>query len=823
MKKLQHFATVSEAPTALEQTHRALSLEAAREGIVLLENDGVLPLRPGRVALFGAGAAMTIKGGSGSGEVNERSAVTVEQGLEQAGFEVATKGWLRAYERLYEEGERQYGIDFRKGLLRRGIGSVMEAMSNPYRYPFGPPITEADVEAAQTDTCIYVLARQAGEGGDRRLAAGDYSLSDTEREHLLLCARRFARTVLVINVGASFDMRFLEEIEGIGAVVFMAQLGCMGGLALAEILSGRVCPSGRLADSWAMAYEDIPFAMDYSYLNGKPLQEDYKEGIYVGYRFFDRFDTAPRYPFGHGLSYTDFDIRFESLCTAEDRLQLRARVTNTGPCAGRQVLQLYARCPQSAELPKERQRLAAFAKSRTLAPGESQTLSLCFCWEDLASFRPADHVTVLEAGDYILCLGASSRDNAPCAALRLDEERILFRHERLCAPAAPVEELKAEVCAAETAPEGVFVLTVPAEWIPALPKPAPAKLPAGVEAMLNSLSPEEQAELCVGGGMFGNGAYFDAPGAAGNTTGRLLNKGIPNVPLADGPAGLRLQRRSVRLKNGAIKAVESGLSVLRYLPGFVRRFMEARPEQGELLYQHCVSFPVATALAQSWNTALAESVGRAVGDEMETYGVSFWLAPALNIHRNPLCGRNFEYFSEDPLVSGLFAAALCRGVQSRGGHFATVKHFACNNQEDSRNRTDARVSERALREIYLRGFSLAVKRGKPGAVMSSYNRLNGVYTSNSAGLLTGILREEWGFEGLVMTDWFATGKQVADPAKAIAAGNDLLMPGTAWDRKKIQKALQFGQLSEAQLRLCAGRVLAGLQKTRLYKLYKEEK
>lgn len=814
-KKLHHSASVQETVSLREEENRALSLEAAREGIVVLENDGVLPLTPGRVALFGAGASMTIKGGTGSGEVNDRSVITVEQGLEQEGFTVATKDWLRAYETMYREGEEQYGRDFRRGLLRRGLGSVMEAMSNPYRYPFGPEIGQKDGERAGTDTCIYVLARQAGEGGDRRLSGGDYSLSEREREHLRRCAECFEKTVLVINVGSSFDMSFLEEIPGINAVVYMAQLGCMGGLALAQVLDGKYCPSGRLTDSWARRYEDIPFGESYSYLSGDALREEYKEGIYVGYRYFDSFGVEPRYPFGYGLSYTDFDLRFESLGCSRDGVQLCARVTNTGSQTGRQVLQLYARCPQSPALPKERQRLAAFAKSRPLAPGQSQTLFLRFPWEALASFRPSDSSTVLEAGAYILCLGASSRDNKACAALQLGEEVILRRHESICPLETPVQELRPEL-ARESAPEGIFTVNVAARQIRPLPIPEEAPLPSAAEHLLDGLGEEEQAELCVGGGMFGNGAFFDAPGAAGNTTGRLLDKGIPNVTLADGPAGLRLQRRSVLLKNGSIKAVESGLSIFRYMPAFVRRFMETSPEKGQLLYQHCVSFPVATALAQSWDLSLAEKVGQAVSREMKEYGVSFWLAPALNIHRNPLCGRNFEYFSEDPLISGLFSAAISRGVQQREGCFVTVKHFACNNQEDSRNRTDARVNERALREIYLRGFAIAVKEGRPGAVMSSYNKLNGVYTSNSSDLLTKVLRQEWGFEGLVMTDWFATGKELSDPVKAIAAGNDLIMPGTGRDRRHIQKALYFGQLKAAQIRLCAGRVLKAVMATELY-------
>ena len=807
-----HFASDSPTPTPVEEQNLEIARQAALEGIVLLENDGALPIRPGPIALYGAGARHTVKGGTGSGEVNDRHAVTIEEGLTAAGFTVTTGHWLREYDRLYAEGEAEYGRRFRRSLKRLEVSTLINLMQDPYCPPFGQPITPQDVADSRTDVCVYVMARQAGEGSDRDPDGSDNTLSPEERAALSICARAYKTTILVLNAGSSFDISFLDEIDGINAVVFFAQQGSMGGAALADLLCGRACPSGRLADTWAMHYDDLPFARQYAGLNGQPLREYYREGIYVGYRFFDSHRVAPRYPFGYGLSYTDFALRAGAVTVEGTQARIAVTVTNIGTeYAGQQVVQLYASCPQTPALPKEYQRLAAFAKTKLLLPGESQTLTLLLPLERLASYREADAVTVLEVGDYILRMGNSSRSTRPAAVLQLGREVILARHRHLCRCALPMDELPAAPISYAPVPMDVpRVLLEPAAFstvVYTYEESAGENCPE-----LDALSLREQAALTVGGGLAG-GKHYNAPGCAGTTTGSLLKRGVPNVLLADGPAGLRLQKRSVVVKSGAVMPMELPMAQLNHLPKFLLRFITADESRGRVVYQFATAFPVALALAQTWNTDLLEQVGQAVGREMRLYGVSYWLAPGLNLHRNPLCGRSFEYFSEDPLLSGLFAAALTRGVQSIPGCFVTIKHFACNNQETERTHTDAILGERALRELYLRGFEIAVREGRPGAVMSSYNRLNGIYTCEDRDLLTHILRGEWGFDGLVMTDWMITGKGLADPSRALAAGNDLIMPGGFGEVRTILRAVKSGRIRAEDVRRCAGNVLRGIRRT----------
>ncbi len=828
--KVHTKATLSDAMSELEKENREVAYRAALEGIVLLENDGCLPIAPGKIALFGAGAGMTIKGGTGSGEVNERHAVSIREGMEMDGFTVTTGAWIDEYARLYEEGERAYAEAFRKKLMKLNMTSVINLMSEPYQYPFGQPVTKADLEKSETDTCIYVIARQAGEGADRKLKNKEYVLSEVERQNISLCASYYDKMIVAVNVGASFDMNFWDEIPGINAVIFFAQQGTMGGKAFADLVSGKVSPSGKLADTWAQHYEDIPFANEYSYLNGNVNEEFYKEGIYVGYRYFDSFHVAPKYPIGYGQSYTTFSWKAEDVIVDKTNVTVSVEVKNTGDhYAGKEVIQLYVSCPEG-RIEKEYQKLAAFSKTELLKPGESQKLTLRFDFSDLASYCPKEAGMILESGTYIFRLGNSSRNTEVCAAVELERDVVTKHLVHICERLSPIEELhrtkkEAENVAEEAAEQKKEITSEvirrkldPADFetIEYRYKTPSVYSSEKLDALLNGLSTEELASLTVGAGMTGQKKFFEAPGSAGFTTGKLIKKGIPNVALADGPAGLRLQKRSALTKGGKLKAVDPFISLMNYMPDIIKKVMLADPEKSVLLYQFTTAFPVGLALAQSWNIELAEQVGNAVGEEMKAYGVTYWLAPALNIHRNPLCGRNFEYFSEDPLISGKMAAAITRGVQKNKGCFVTIKHFCCNNQEDNRNRTNANVSERALREIYLRGFEIAVKESQPGAVMSSYNKVNGEYVNNSYDLLTSVLRNEWGFDGLVMTDWFATGKGLGDHAKAIAAGNDLLMPGGEGAVKAVAKAVQDGVITVTDVRRCAANVLHGIMSSRIY-------
>lgn len=821
--KIRNKAAFTDEVTPLEEENARVSYEAALEGIVLLENDGTLPIVPGKVALYGAGAGMTIKGGTGSGEVNERHAVSILEGMEAAGFTVTTKNWLTRYEEEYRRGEEEYAAEFRRRMLKL---DVVNMMGTPYQYPFGDPVTIEDVNESDTDTCIYVIARQAGESADRKLKNFEYSLSDEEKANLAMCAANYEKMIVVINVGSVFDMSFLDEIAGIGAVVYYAQQGMKGGNAFADLICGKVSPSAKTVDTWPEKYEDIPFAMDYSYLNGDVDQEYYREGIYVGYRYFDSYDVEPRYPFGYGLSYTDFAIETETVTAAGGKVTVSAKVTNTGSTySGREVVQLYVSCPKSG-MAKEYQKLAAFAKTEEIKPGESTNVSLTFAMEELASYREEGAAYVLEKGDYILRTGASSRDTSAAAVLVMDEDIVTEQCENICPTVLEVKEMEPPMQSDTTDEQDTDLERIPVKAADIATaghlyeEPEIYSSPV-TDAVLNVLTEEELCDVVTGAGAGGNGAkFFDAPGSAGYTTGELLDKGLPNVCLADGPAGLRLQKTSAVTRSGQLKGVEPMLSAMNYVPGVVKKIMLGNPAKQPCVYQFATSFPTGLALAQSWNTALAERVGKAVGKEMERYGVTYWLAPGMNIHRNPLCGRNFEYYSEDPLLSGKMAAAISKGVQSRRGCYVTIKHFCCNNQEDNRNHTNANVNERALREIYLRGFRIAVQEGNAKALMTSYNKVNGTYANNSYDLITKVLRNEWGFDGVVMTDWFATGKDVGSHSAAVEAGNDLIMPGGKGVVRELKKKLKTGELDKTSLRRCAANVIRGITGSRIYQAYR---
>lgn len=802
--KLRTKAKWTDEETSLERENRELAFRAAAESIVLLENKGILPIRAGRLALYGAGAGKTIKGGTGSGEVIERHAVTIREGLENRGFQITTSSWLDRYDSLWESERRQFIAEMRKKVRRFNTAMLAELMAADYRYPYGDAIRAADL-SEKTDHCVYVLSRQSGEGSDRRRE--DYEISDAERAHLQVCADHYRHVILVINTGASFDVSFMEDFPAISAVIYAGQLGQEGGNALADILTGAVTPSGKLAVSWAKKYGDIPFAQEYSYMGRAQDHAVYREGIYVGYRYYDTFDVSPRYPFGYGLSYTEFTMECEKVCEDHKEICVSVRVKNIGSCAGKETVQLYVSCP-AGKLEKEYQRLAAFGKTRVLLPGESQLLQLAFTAEKLASYDEETAETLMEQGEYILRVGNSSDNTEICAAICLDETAVLQKHANLCASVRKIQKLHRKKPYEHA--ENVPVIRLQAsmfgtEILEYCPK-EPALLPK-VEKALDSIGADGAADFCAGVGLFGGEMAFTVPGSVGNTTSKYWKYGIPNVAFCDGPAGLRVQRRSTVNKKGQVKPIDGANSLYDYLPGFLRKFLFGNPDKETMIYQYVTGFPVSGALAQTWNLPLMEKVGEGVGKEMAEYGITFWLAPALNIVRNPLCGRNYEYYSEDPLLSGGMAAAITRGVQSISGCYVTVKHFAANNQEENRYYVSSDMDERTLREIYLRGFETAICEAKPKAVMTAYNKLNGVYCPANEELIGQILRREWKFDGVVMTDWFSTGEDRAQNAEAIANGVDLIMPGGKAVVKELRKAVKTGKLSEEHVRRAAANVL----------------
>ena len=802
-------ASLSDAVTPLEEANRRIAYEAACEGIVLLKNrDGALPIKPGKLALYGAGASKTVKGGTGSGEVNERHTVTVLEGLETAGFTITTKRWIADFEAELQRETDAYAERMRKTSLLK-FGDVINIMNDPMMLPYGREITDGDIAESDCDTAVYVVARQAGEGSDKKLDKGEFDLSPIEKANLKKLSASYKTTVLVINSGAQMDLSILDEAD-ISAVVYFCQQGEEGGTALADLLTGKVCPSGRLTDTWVKTYADIPFGEEYSYLSGDTTKEYYKEGIFVGYRYFDSFGVKPRFPFGFGLSYTSFELTPGESRVDGTTFLLPVTVTNTGNVAGKEVAQLYVSAP-AGKLKKEYQRLVTFGKTGLLQPGESEELTLSVSLADCGSYDEAERAYVLEAGDYVFRLGTASDNTTPIVAVTLNDTVSVRKVRSICPPGQPVQALTPDAYPAEGL-ENVTRLALDASAFstevvdysdPTMPSDPEA------DAVMARLTKEDMAELCVGQGMGGmmKAQKIASLGVIGKTTDGLSAKGLLGVNLSDGPAGVRILKIGAVRENGKLKMGEFIMSFMDFFPEFLQRGIRVDPKKDTPLYQFCTAFPVGTSLAQSWNPALCEAVGSAIGEEMDRYLVTYWLAPAMNIHRNPLCGRNFEYYSEDPLLSGLIAAGIVRGVQKKPGRYATIKHFAANNQEDNRNRSDSIMDERTLREIYLKGFEICIREAKPAAVMSSYNKINGVYTSNCRDILTLVLRNEWSFDGLVMSDWYATGKGLARPEFAIAAGNDLIMPGIGTDKKTILKGLKKGTVAEKDLKLSAARIV----------------
>lgn len=805
----ERYGTLSADPTELELRNRALAREAAAEGFVLLKNENAaLPLKSKKIALYGMGARKTVKGGLGSGSVEERYSVNIEDGLKNAGFEITTQDWLNDYDAEYASTYQAYHdmVEEKVKGLTDPMKIIPLAHSFVYRYPSGRLVTREDVENSNTDTAIYVLMRQAGECNDRKLEKGDYYITDIERENLKVLAANYAHTILVVNVGGHIDMAFLDEIPGIDAAVMFVQGGEEGGNALADVLSGKVNFSGKLADTIPMHYEDIPFGEEFSYLNGDVRNEYYKEGIYVGYRYFDSFRKQVRYPFGYGLSYTNFAMDVKSVTMEKTSVTARVTVTNTGAVSGKEVVQLYVSAPGVG---KEYQRLVTFAKTGLLEPGASETVELTFDLTECDSYCEERAAWILEGGSYLLRIGNSSRNTAVVEVIDLPHAVVTRQCKNCCTPVDVLPEFAPEAAAMEI-PEDVLVLTAnPGDFVTEKADYTEPEITETEQekAILDSLTVEEQAWFLQGGDLRNPPkGTLEIHGAGGKTVTALLDKGIRNVLFSDGPAGVNIGNKVKALPMGGFAPA---VVPERYSWGVMGAAMKARLEKipGQMVYRYATAWPVEMLLAQTWNRELLHAMGQAVGEEMLAFGITIWLAPGMNIHRNPLGGRAFEYYSEDPVLTGEMAAALTRGVQSHKGLGVSVKHFCCNNSEDNRNGISANVSERALQEIYLKGFEIAVRKSQPKTVMSSYNMVNQVYTANRHDLLTDILRCEWGFEGLVMTDWGSTNDHAARPELAAPSGNDLIMPGSDYDRTCILRAMEEGSLTKETVRRSACRVL----------------
>ena len=805
-----HSGNLQQEPSEREIRHRALAGKAAAEGIVLLKNDGVLPLKlSDPIALFGSGADKTVKGGIGSGDVNNRENISIFRGVREAGAAVTSLEWLKDYDRRYDDAREKWKEKILEDAYH--VDNPFDAYAaNPFVLPEGRSITEKDLKGACA--ALYVISRISGEGKDRRLAEGDYYLSRREWEDIRYLDQYGIPLILILNAGGPVELTdILREADNIRAVLNISQPGQEGGTAVADILFGKAVPEGKLTATWAERYEDYPCADSFSYLNGNLEKEEYREGIYVGYRYFDSFGVKPLFPFGHGLSYTSFEMKFHEIKAKENALGAEVTVTNTGKSyAGREVVQVYVSLPRTGT-EKEYRRLAGFRKTDSLKPGESQNVVVEIRQKQLAVFSEERQAWIVEKGMYGIWIGGSSAEARLCAFVKVPEEVILEETHRIC----PREEMFAELCMngsekdiRRTPAEKEGQLSV-YEFIPRREKQKNYKAPAERRYPVEALIPLLYGNITSGASTLGS-AGIRVPGSAGESTEALEEKyGIRSLIMADGPAGIRL-RQSYQVDRASDTVYGTG--VLGSLENGFLEPMELH-ENADTYFQYCTAFPVGTALAQTWDAELLREFGCAVAEEMEEYHVDLWLAPGMNIQRNPLCGRNFEYFSEDPLLTGVLAAAVTQGVQSRPGCGVTIKHFACNNQEDNRMGVDACISERALREIYLRGFEIAVKESAPAAVMSSYNLLNGVHAANSRDLCTVLAREEWGFQGVIMSDWNTTVPADGSiPWKCAAAGNDIIMPGNIRDDENIRQAYMRGELTEETIRECAGRIIALVDK-----------
>ena len=794
-------------PYEIDHLQRLRAL--APECMVLLKKNGDFPLHAaGRIALYGSGARRTIKGGTGSGDVNVRHYVTVEEGLKNAGFTVTTGSWLDSYDAAADAEKKKFLSRIRGEAEETGKSALLIGMG---RVPDEP---KADYPlSGDGEVCVYVLARNSGEGSDRPGGEGDFLLTADETRDILVCAEKYAKFMLVLNVGGPVDLSpVLDRVENI---LLLSQLGSVTGDAFADVLLGKANPSGKLTATWARL-ENYPDLGDFAQID----DTHYKEGIFVGYRWFDAARKETVFPFGYGLSYSEFEKRCTGFAVEDQTVRIQVEVKNTGSFSGKETAALYCSAPQG-RLVKPVRELGAYAKTKELAPGESEILTLILPLENMASWDDENDCWVLEKGEYVFSL-----DREPAGIVSLDAD---VCSERFCRTADAPGFIDWQPGLRRDVPDGLAVIDVHLDHIGHCDSVRldgeKLKSPD-----MSGFTDEELVLTCVGkhspaqgiAAIIGSSASRVA-GGAGESADVAEKKGFGRLIMADGPAGLRLAKEYVETDAGAESLDSNVLGwMMDLIPDMYRQLIltkfaenEKKAQASGKFYHYASAIPIGTALAQAWDPAVPEACGDLVGEEMERFGVNVWLAPALNIHRSPLCGRNFEYYSEDPLISGTTAAAVTRGVQKHDKCAVTIKHFACNNQETNRYGSNSVASRRAIREIYLKGFEICVKESAPKLLMTSYNLLNGVHTPNRKDLLTGILREEWGFMGVVMTDWSTTGSNwnlgkygASSISGCIKAGNDLIMPGGAADVIGILDALKTGELSREELEKCAGRVLA---------------
>lgn len=807
-----------------EIKNRSLSRRAATEGVVLLKNKGLLPLpASSQIAVFGKGIARIIKGGTGSGDVNERAVVSMVEGLSAAGYKIVNKASAEKYAADYADARIDWRDRVLKELEKLQGGSDMaffDILANTKERDIEEmPILEEQI--GNVGAVLYIISRVAGEGCDRYTKKGDYYLTDLEKEQLTEIAKYNQNIVVLVNTGGQIDITELQEEDSIKSIVYISQPGMEAGHVIADIISGKVTPSGKLTTTWSLKYEDFPNSSTFSHNNGDTTNEKYEEGIYVGYRYFDSFGVKTLYPFGYGLSYTEFEMEPEEIRVSGNTVRVKVTVRNIGDqYAGKQVVQIYAACPQNERV-KELKKLIGFQKTSLLFPGESETAEIVADAKRLASYDPEKSAWIVDAGEYGIFVSENAESNRLAGVLKVESDCILETVSHIVKNDLDLKEIEAPQVIAESFTKEWTFRAKEANMIPIVFKPAEEKLvrrpdsehaKAAMEIAEKMTDAELTAmlmgEISKGQDNMKNNELVESgifvPGAAGETSCKFEQKyGVPAISMADGPAGLRLMRNydvdnetGLIYGHGILEALEGGFFAKEYDRKNVTTY-----------HMYATAIPIGTLLAQTWNPSLLEEVGEMIGEEMTEFSVAWWLAPGMNIHRNPLCGRNFEYYSEDPVVAGTMAAAMTKGVQKVPGVGTTIKHFACNNQEDNRLHSNSIVSERALREIYLRGFEIAVKKAQPMCLMTSYNLINGVPAANHNELITNVLRGEWDFKGIVMTDWTTTTAGLAVSHKCAEAGNDLIMPGDQRDVTDIRNALADGSLDRQKAVDCAARIL----------------
>jgi len=814
-----------------EIKHMEMVRKVSPECMVLLKSNGDFPLdAPGKIALYGAGAWHTMKGGSGSGDVYTREFPTVADGLRHARFTITTDEWIKAYDRFWEEAHQVFLAEQKKRIVAGGLPKLMENLSRVM------PDPERDIPmTGEGDTAVYVLSRMCGEGVDRDDIPGDLRLNASEIKEILYLQAHYQKFLLVLNTSVVVDLGpVADQVENI---LLLSQLGSAIGDAFADVLLGKASPSGKLSATWTTGDECgrlFPF--------GDRNDTDYTEGVYVGYRYFDSVGKRPLFPFGFGLSYTGFALKAGVPSLHGSEVSLPVTVRNTGSRSGKEVVQLYVSLP-GKKLDQPWQVLAAFRKTRELAPGEEEALTLSFRMEELTSFDGEDCSRKLEAGGYVLRIGNSSRNTVQAGTVHLEAEAVTEQVSLIggnvefkdFVPSEAERAASAAMMAAQAkgvAAEGTeTILSLAASEIKAV-RHAPVKAPSEeARFFVRTLSDEQLAHLLTGGFACKDGADagMEVPGAVGETTGLLRPLGVDKLIFSDGPAGVRIFRDYAVDEKGpwvidpeAEKKTAETMSLLTEEIMTTLRTMypslgeDTGKRTGEVRHQYCTAIPVGTAIAQSWNPEVGRLCGEIVGEEMRRFHIDVWLAPALNIQRNPLCGRNFEYYSEDPLLSGRTAAAVIEGVQADEHLSCTIKHFICNNQENNRFHSSSNLSERALRDIYARGFEIAVKEAHPRALMTSYNLVNGVHTCENPGLVQTLLREEWGYEGAVMTDWLGGSETVHDPnqkypqfrsRETIEAGVGVLMPGGQQHYDFLLEGLRDGKMDREKALDSAARMV----------------